>query len=291
GMPMEAIFRTRPMDSESKYISTRALLTSDGEGSPVNLTGVCFDVTGMKRGAEKAIVKLNEELLRSNKELESFAYVASHDLQEPLRMISSFTQMLDQRYGDKLDQDAHDYIGFAVDGAKRMYDLLNGLLAYSRIHSKAREFTDVDMSVVFEKVTRNLSLRISERNAEIIRNELPVIKADESQIIQLVQNLFENSIKFSSGNPKITFAATTEADQILFSVKDEGMGIEPQYFDRIFKIFQRLQPKEDYEGTGIGLAICKRIVDRHKGKIWVESEPGKGSEFYFTIPRKSSDSG
>jgi light-regulated signal transduction histidine kinase (bacteriophytochrome) len=199
-------------------------------------------------------------------------------------MVSSFTQMLDQRYGDKLDQDAHDYIGFAVDGAKRMYELLNGLLAYSRIQTRGKEFTEVDMSEVFSKVLRNLSLKISESKAEISVGELPVILADESQIIQLVQNLIENSIKFSSGEPRITFTAKIDSGYYLFSVKDEGIGIEPQYFDRIFKIFQRLQAREDYEGTGIGLAICKRILDRHNGKIWVESEPGKGSEFFFTIP-------
>lgn len=284
GSLLETIFRTRSGTGNSKYISTKALVKKDENGTPVSLTGVCFDVTAMKKGAEKAIVRLNEELLRSNKELESFAYVASHDLQEPLRMVSSFTQMLEQKYGDKLDQDAQDYIRFAVDGAKRMYDLINGLLAYSRVQTKGKEFVEVNMEDVFEKVIRNLDLRIKEKNVVITKNDLPVIRADESQMMQLVQNLVENGIKFSPANPRIYFSANADTGCHVFSVKDEGMGIDPQYFERIFKIFQRLMPKEEYEGTGIGLAICKRIVERHKGKIWVESEPDKGSTFFFTIP-------
>ena len=285
GSLLETVFRTRSGTGNSKYISTRALVNKDEHGTPVSLTGVCFDVTAMKKGAEKAIIRLNEELLRSNKELESFAYVASHDLQEPLRMVTSFTQMLEKRYGDKLDQDAQDYIKFAVDGAKRMYELINGLLAYSRIQTKGKEFVEVNMEEVFEKVIRNLDLRINEKKVVITKNDLPVILADESQMIQLVQNLVENGLKFSTVNSKIDFSADTDTSFHVFSVKDEGMGIDPQYFERIFKIFQRLMPKEEYEGTGIGLAICKRIVDRHNGRIWVESEPGKGSRFFFTIPR------
>ncbi len=285
GSLAETVFRTRSEKDNSKYISTQAVVNKDSAGTPVSITGICFDVTGMKKGAENAIVRLNEELLRSNKELENFAYIASHDLQEPLRMVSSFTQMLEQRYGDKLDKDAREYIRFAVDGAKRMYDLLNGLLAYSRIQTKGHKFVKVNMSEVFEKVINNLSLRIQEKNAIITKSSLPVIFADENQMIQLLQNLFENGIKFSQGNPKIQLSSGAENNQFLFSVKDEGMGIDPQYFERIFKIFQRLMPKEDFEGTGIGLAICRRIVERHEGKIWVESEPGKGSTFYFTIPK------
>ena len=282
----ETVFRTKPENENSKYISTKALINKDENGIPVSLTGVCFDVTSMKKGAEGAIVRLNDELLRSNSELQNFAYVASHDLQEPLRMVSSFTQMLEKRYADKLDQDARDYIRFAVDGAKQMYELINGLLAYSRIQTKGKEFVKVNMSEVFKKVTWNLSLRIKEKNALITKSNLPVLIADESQMIQLVQNLFENGIKFSQSDPKIHFSSIANEDHYLFSVKDEGMGIDPQYFERIFKIFQRLMPKDIYEGTGIGLAICRRIVERHHGKIWVESEPGKGSTFFFTIPNQ-----
>jgi PAS domain S-box-containing protein len=286
GSLADTIFRTRPETEGSRYISTRAVIGRDENGDPVSITGVCFDITAVKKGAEKAIVRLNEELLRSNRELESFAYVASHDLQEPLRMVSSFTQMLEKRYADQLDQDAKEYIRFAVDGAKRMYELINGLLSYSRVQTKGKQFVSVDMNSVFDTVNRNLSLMISEKNAALTKDDLPVLYADESQMIQLIQNLAENGIKFSPVSPKVHFSAYDEADHYLFSVRDEGMGIDPQYFDRIFKIFQRLMPKEEYGGTGIGLAVCKRIVERHRGKIWVKSEPGKGSTFFFTIPKE-----
>jgi PAS domain S-box-containing protein len=283
---LETVFRVRSDKEVPRYVSTRAVISRDENGDPVSITGVCFDVTAVRKGAEKVIISLNEELLRSNKELESFAYVASHDLQEPLRMVSSFTQMLEKRYADKLDQDAKEYIRFAVDGAKRMYELINGLLSYSRVQTKGKQFVIVDMNSVFDKVKRNLNLMISERNAALTEEDLPVLYADESQMIQLVQNLAENGIKFSPASPRVHFSASDEADHYLFSVRDEGMGIDPQYFERIFKIFQRLMPKEEYGGTGIGLAVCRRIVERHRGKIWVESEPGKGSTFFFTIPKE-----
>lgn len=281
----ETVFRTKSSNCESKYISTKALVNKYRKGKSVGLTGVCFDVTSMKKGTEKVLIDLNEELMRSNKDLQQFAYVASHDLQEPLRMVSSFTQMLEQRYHDKLDDDAREYIRYAVDGSKRMYFLLNGLLAYSRVQSKAKDFDKVRMTEVVEKVIRNLSLKINEKNAVIIYNKLPVIFADENQMIQLIQNLAENAIKFSKMSSTVTISAKSVNENHVFSVKDEGIGIEKQYFDKIFKIFQRLNRKEDYEGTGIGLAICKRIVERHGGNIWVESEPGMGSTFYFTIPK------
>lgn len=284
-IPFETVFRTKPVFGKSKYITMKALLKKDSSGNPACLSGVCFDVTGMKSGTEQALIKLNEELLRSNRDLQQFAYVASHDLQEPLRMVSSFTQMLEQRYKDKLDDDGKQYIKFAVDGSKRMYDLLNGLLTYSRVQTKGKEFSKVKMNEVLIKVTRNLSLKITEREAVIDIKRLPVIFADESQMIQLVQNLIENSIKFSIGTPHISFSAKSDTDYHLFSVKDKGIGIEPQYFERIFKIFQRLHHADDYDGTGVGLAICKRIVERHGGSIWVESQPDKGSSFFFTIPK------
>jgi len=283
-IPFETIFRTHGTNGESKYISTKALLTRTKNGQPVSLNGVCFDITSMKKGTEQVLIKLNEELLRSNRDLQQFAYVASHDLQEPLRMVSSFTQLLAHRYEDKLDQDGKEFIRFAVDGAKRMYDLLNGLLTYSRVQSKGRDFSKVNMNDVYQKAIQNLSLKIEERNASVSAGKLPVLFADESQMIQLLQNLIENSIKFSVKRPVVTIRADSEKDYFKFSVKDRGVGIESQYYERIFQIFQRLQPKETHEGTGIGLAICKSIVERHKGRIWLESEPGKGSTFFFSIP-------
>jgi light-regulated signal transduction histidine kinase (bacteriophytochrome) len=261
-------------------------LTRDSEGKPLSLTGVVFDVTAMKKGAEQVLIKLNEELLRSNTDLQQFAYVASHDLQEPLRMVSSFTQLLQRRFQDKLGDDGNEYIRYAVEGSKRMYTLLNGLLTFSRIQTRGKEFEQVDMNKILGKVKDNLSLVIEETKADIKVSELPVIFADESQMIQLTQNLIENSLKFRNGIPKITISVKTENKEHVFSVNDKGIGIEPQYFERIFRIFQRLHRIEEYEGTGIGLAICRRIVERHGGQIWVESSLGKGSTFYFTIPIK-----
>lgn len=283
GLPFETVYRIRTSTDEMKYITAKALVTRDSDDIPVKMTGVCFDITDMKKGAEQALFQLNEELLRSNRELEQFAYVASHDLQEPLRMVSSFTQLLAQRYKDKLDQDAQDFINFAVDGALRMQVLINDLLSYSRIHTKGKSFSDVDFTKVLEKTLYNLSFAIQEKNAIITHDKLPVVTVDEDQMVQLLQNLVGNAIKFCTTQPEIHISSTETKDQFIISVKDNGIGIEPQYFERIFKIFQRLQPRETYDGTGIGLAICKRVIERHGGKIWVESELGIGTTFYFSI--------
>lgn len=287
-LPYVTLFRTKPEGGKSNYISTRAISIKDMNGKPVSFIGVCFDVTNLREGTELLVKKLNEELLRSNKELESFAYVASHDLQEPLRMVTSFTQLLSQQYEDKLDERAHEYINFAVEGSQRMYELLNGLLAYSRIQTKGKPFSLVDLNTVLENVTKNLSLQIKESNASIEIDKLPEVFADENQMIQLFQNLISNSIKFSLESPRIYITSVFENGNFVFSVKDEGIGIESQYFDRIFKIFQRLNPRDQFKGTGIGLAICRRIIDRHEGNIWVESVPEKGSTFFFTIPKNAN---
>lgn len=282
-LPYETLFRTKPKKGKTKFISSKALVLKDKNGNPEILTGVCFDVTDLQEGTEKLISKLNEELLRSNKELERFAYITSHDLQEPLRMITSFTQLLAKQYGDKLDDRANEYIDFAVNGAKRMYDLLNGLLDYSRIHTKGKDFSNVNLMGVLEITLKNLALKIKERKAVIRSDELPSVIGDESQMVHLFQNLISNSIKFSTDTPRVYISSKSESDHYVISFKDEGIGIEPQYFNKIFHIFQRLLPNE-YEGMGIGLAICKRIVERHGGNIWVESEFGNGSTFSFTIP-------
>lgn len=237
-----------------------------------------FDITQRKR------MELN--LLRSNLDLQQFAYVASHDLQEPLRMISSFTQLLQQRYRDKLDSDANEFINYAVEGAKRMFDLLNGLLSYSRIHRKEEVFTIVDMNKVVDIVKSNLHLMIDLRNAEIFHSNLLPAHADQNQMIQLLQNLLTNAIKFSKEIPHISISSVRVDNEVVYSVEDNGIGIEKTYFDRIFRIFQKLHTSAEYEGTGIGLAICKRIIDRHDGSIWLDSEPGKGSRFHFSIPIK-----
>ncbi len=281
----EAIFRTKPVMGKCNYVLSKTSITRDRKGNPVNISGICFDVTDMKEGTERALISLNEDLLRSNRDLQQFAYVASHDLQEPLRMVSSFTQLLQQRYADKLDKDANDYINFAVNGSRRMYELLNGLLAYSRIQTKGKEFPNVNMNFVVEKVIANIKLLIEEADASVNCYELPVIKADENLMIQLMQNLIENAVKFTRTKPVVTISAITRSDSHIFSVEDNGIGIEPVYFEKIFRIFQRLH-HEEYPGTGIGLAICQRIVERHGGRIGVSSKPGEGSVFSFSIPAK-----
>ena len=284
-LTLEVIVRTKTNNTTSAYINIKAHLRMDPDGEPKRFTGVCFDVSGLKE-TEQTILKLNEELMRSNKDLENFAYVASHDLQEPLRMVSSFMQLLSMKYENKLDKDAIEYIGFAVDGARRMHELLNGLLIYSRLSSRGKEFSRVDMNRIKDYVLDNLQLIIKERNAEIVSDELPVVFADETQMVQLLQNLITNSIKFSHGSPEIVISSKIKDHHYIFSVKDEGMGIESKYFERIFDIFQRLAVRDESDGIGIGLAICKRIVERHKGEIWVESKPGEGSVFSFTIPNR-----
>jgi PAS domain S-box-containing protein len=226
-----------------------------------------------------------QELARSNTELQQFAYIASHDLQEPLRMVTSYLQLLERRYKNKLDADANDFIAYAVDGANRMKTLINDLLAYSRISTCGNSFALIDAAVAVEKAIANLKLAIEDHNATITYNELPHVVADVSQLTQLFQNLIGNGIKFHSDiSPIVHIQAERQAGEWLFSVQDNGIGIELQYAKRIFVIFQRLHTRTEYPDTGIGLAICKKIVDRHGGQIWVESELGRGATFYFTIP-------
>jgi PAS domain S-box-containing protein len=281
-IPLETIYRLK---ENHRFISVKASISMDEKGLATRLAGVCFDISELKKSTERNLLRLSEELLRSNKELENFAYIASHDLKEPLRMVSSFTGLLSKQYKDKLDERAQEYIFYAKDGARRMYDLLDGLLEYSRIHTKGKEFTAVDLNLVMDSVVKNLSLIIQERNAVIRFENLPVVFADESQMILLFQNLISNGIKFTTETPEILVSSISENQHYVFSVKDNGMGIDSQYFDKVFLIFQRLMPRAQYEGTGIGLAICKRIIERHEGKIWIESKPGYGSTFIFTIPK------
>ncbi|MDE3090875.1 MAG: PAS domain S-box protein [Chloroflexota bacterium] len=243
------------------------------------------DFTERKR-AEEALKKLTEELTRSNKELEQFAYVASHDLQEPLRMVASFTQLLARRYTGKLDADADEFIGYAVDGSNRMQRLINDLLAYSRVSTRGKSFEPTNIETILDQALFNLRVAIQESQAVVTHDPLPTVNADATQMVQLFQNLIGNAIKFRGECPsRIHVSAERRTREFVFSVRDEGIGIDPQYHDRIFVIFQRLHSKAEYPGTGIGLAICKRIVERHSGRIWVESELGKGATFYFTLRR------
>jgi two-component system, sensor histidine kinase and response regulator len=238
--------------------------------------------------ANKDLLKSNEKLARSNKELEVFAYVASHDLQEPLRMITMFTQLLYKKYYDKLDQDANEYINYAVDGAKRMQMLINDLLQYSRISSKAKKFEMADMSKILSQSLANLETMITENSAIITHDDLPAIPCDESQIMRLFQNLISNAIKFGKDSvaPEIHISCEQKNGTYLFSVSDNGIGIASEYFDKIFVIFQRIESQGKYPGTGIGLSICKRIVEWHEGRIWLESKENEGTTFYFTLPKE-----
>jgi len=247
--------------------------------------GTFTDISMLKKKSNQ-LVELNEELRRSNNELQQFAYVASHDLQEPLRMVSSYTQLLGKRYADKLDDDAREFINFATDGAKRMQIMINDLLEYSRITTRGDEFSEVSLLEILGIVHSNLNIKINENNALITNHNLPVVKADQSQMMRLFQNMIENALKYrSEKQPLISFTGIEKDDHWIIRVSDNGIGIKPEYFDRIFEIFERLHSKSEFSGTGIGLAVCKRIVERHGGNIWVESVPGKGSDFYFTLPK------
>jgi len=241
------------------------------------------EITERKQAEENLGHTLNA-LRRSNKELKQIAYVSSHDLQQPLRMVISFTQLLSKRYKDKLDDDANEFIQFAVEGARRMNELISDLLTYSSIGTQGKNFELTDCEEVMEVVILNLQSSIQERGAKITHEKLPTVNADISEIIQLLQNLIGNAIKFHSEKPpRIHISTKQEDNKWVFSVKDNGIGIDPKYFNQIFKIFKRLHTREEYSGSGIGLAICKKIVERHGGNIWVESEVGKGSIFYFSI--------
>ena len=282
-------------DGSVTWVSTTKQALRDEKGEIIGTFGISRDITARRR-AEEALAQTTQELLRSNQELEQFAYVASHDLQEPLRMIASYTQLLSRRYQGRLDAEADEFIKYAVDGATRLQVLINDLLAYSRVGTQGKSFALTECSEVLNRVLDNLKIAIDESAATVRHCVLPRVMADATQLTQLFQNLISNAIKFRHNRPpEIEISAERKkdphppprmppADVWLFSVRDNGIGIEPQYFDRIFIIFQRLHGRNDYEGTGIGLAICKKIVERHGGRIWVESAPGTGATFHFTIP-------
>jgi signal transduction histidine kinase/HAMP domain-containing protein len=273
-------------DGNQRIFELHAYPIFDAEGNLSQVIEYSWDITDRKQAEEK-LKKTLLDLERSNKELQQFAYVASHDLQEPLRAVASYTQLLKRRYKDKLDENANVFMQFAVDGAIRMQSLIDDLLMYSRIGGKEKLFEPTDFHLVLGQAITNLRVAIKENHANITDDDLPTVMADASHITQLFQNLIGNAIKFrSQETPHIHLFAELKGNEWLFSVRDNGIGIDPQYKEKIFKIFQRLHSIDAYPGTGIGLAICERIVERHGGKIWVESEVGKGSTFYFTIPVK-----
>ena len=258
-------------------------------GKLIHFVGVLTDVTE-RIESQKALLRVLDELHRSNQELEQFAYMVSHDLQEPLRMVASYTQLLARRYKDQLDQGAHEFIGYAVDGAQRMQGFIQDLLQYSRVGTQGRPFEWLDVGQIVRQALDNLRFAIEEKGAQVACGDLPKLEADPVQLGQLFQNLIGNALKFAGTEAvRIEIAATQRDGAWEFSVRDNGIGIEPQDAERIFVIFQRLHTRQEYTGTGIGLAICKRIVERHGGRIWVESEVGKGATFYFTIPERHEE--
>ncbi|MCX6925918.1 MAG: ATP-binding protein [Verrucomicrobia bacterium] len=242
------------------------------------------DITERKR-AEAALQQSTDDLKRSNRDLEQFAYVASHDLQEPLRAVGGYVKLLAHRFPDRLDDKARGYIEGAFEGATRMEQLIGDLLAYSRIGTRGGNFAHSALGPVLDQTLRNLLASIESAQATVTHDALPTLKVDATQMMQLFQNLIGNALKFQGESPaRIHIGAQKQEGRWVFSVRDNGIGIEPQYYDKIFQIFKRLHTRKEYAGTGIGLAVCKKIVERHGGTIWVESQPGEGSTFYFSIP-------
>jgi len=287
-------------DALAQQIGTGIELTGrrkDGSEFPIELmlsplesaegilvTAAIRDIS-VRKAAEANLLQKVKELYRSNEELEQFAYFASHDLQEPLRMVASYTQLLARRYKGKLDTDAEEFIAFAVDGASRMQRLIQDLLAYSRVGSKGMNLLEISSEGALQQALVNLRGAVEESGAVVTHDPLPAVLADEMQLVQLFQNLVANAIKYQKpGVPLVHISAARNVEKKWqFSVRDNGLGIDPQYFERIFGLFQRLHKREEFAGTGIGLAICKKIVERHGGRVWVESGPGQGSTFRFTL--------
>jgi light-regulated signal transduction histidine kinase (bacteriophytochrome) len=236
--------------------------------------------------AHELLTEQAEELRRSNRDLEQFAYVASHDLQEPLRKIASFTQLLQKRYGGQMDERADQYIAFAVDGAKRMQQLIQDLLGFSRVGRVGGEVSDVDLAVALSDALENLSESVAESGAVVTHDELPVVRGEHPLLVQLLQNLVGNAIKFRdpSRPPTVHLGAVRVADSWELECRDNGIGIDQQYAERVFVIFQRLHAKDIYEGTGIGLSLCKKIVEFHGGRIWIEQPEGVGTSIHWTLP-------
>jgi light-regulated signal transduction histidine kinase (bacteriophytochrome) len=291
------------------------LIRADGSRLPIEYAcAPIHDTTGVtgavltfrdvteRRAAQQALEERARELARSNADLEQFAYVASHDLQEPLRAIVSYLQLLERRYKDQLDERAERYIGHAVDGGRRMQTLIGDLLTYSRVGRRDVAMVPVDTEAILERVETSLRVAVDESGATITHDPLPTIVGDTTQLTQLFQNLVGNAVKFRGEEPpRVHVSAERQAPPVseggperdegawLFSVRDNGIGIAPEYRERVFILFQRLHARDEYSGTGIGLAVCKRIVERHGGTLWVDATPGGGATFSFTIPDPGGD--
>jgi len=301
GKPLKSIEEKETWpDGRETWVSTTKAPLLDIHGNIAGTFGISRDITDRKlieEAFKKAKAELdkkakelaisNEALTKSNQELEQFAYVASHDLQEPLRMISSYLSLITRRYSDKLEKDGKEFIDYAVDGAKRMQVMINDLLQYSRVTTKGKAFEKTNMEDVLEKVLMNLKIAIEESSGVINHDKLPDIIADRVQMERLLQNLLGNAIKYRGDRkPKVHVSVKRKKGEYVFMIEDNGIGIEEEYREKIFGIFQRLHTREEYQGTGIGLAVCKKIVERHGGKIWIDGKFNEGSTFYFTIPKK-----
>lgn len=283
GKPYNVEYRLLCKNGSYRWFRARGLAVRNELGRATRMAGSISDINARKE-AEAELRARTDDLERSNRDLEQFAYIASHDLKEPLRMVSSYVQLLQRRYSDKLDADASDFIGFAVDGAKRMKMLIEGLLEFSRIGTQGKELTIVSAEKACRDALTNLELAIEDAQAGILQEALPMVLADEVQLVQLFQNIIGNALKFCQRQPEISVTVEHAPGEFwTFSISDNGIGIRPEHFERIFQIYQRLHSRTEYEGTGIGLAICRRIIERHGGKIWVESKLGKGSTFHFML--------
>ncbi|TAN57027.1 MAG: PAS domain S-box protein [Magnetospirillum sp.] len=284
GNVWRGMFHNRRKDGSSYWDEASISPVRDLSGRISHFVGITQDVTE-RQMKEMELHKAVEHLTKANTELERFAYVASHDLQEPLRTLTSFTQLLDRRFHGRLDSEAVEYMTFIVDAAKRMHELINDLLAYSRVTGEGRGFARVALAPICDLALHNLKCSIEEAGAVVTVGELPEVQGDEVQLMQLFQNLIGNAIKFrrSGTSPEVAVAAQRRPGEWLFSVRDNGIGIATTDQD-IFEIFRRLHSHAEYPGTGVGLAVCKCIIQHHQGRIWVESEPGAGSTFFFTLP-------
>ncbi|MCX7670098.1 MAG: ATP-binding protein, partial [Anaerolineae bacterium] len=288
------VLRWRRKDGEIIWTEQCNVPVFDAQGKLVAIEGIARDITGRKR-AEAALRATLAELQRSNTDLEQFAHVVSHDLQEPLRMVIGFLELLAERYQGRLDRDAEEFIGFAVDGARRMQNLIHALLEYARVSTRGQELRPVDANQVLAEAFWNLGLAIAEAGARVTHDPLPTVLADPMQLMQLFQNLIGNALKFRRAEPPVVHisarpatCAETGAAMWEFQVRDNGIGIAPENIGRIFGLFERLHTRQKYPGEGIGLAVCKKIVERHGGRIWVESVPEEGSTFHFTLPAADS---
>lgn len=281
--PYDVEYRLRHMNGHYIWIRACGLAVWDRDGNPTRMVGSVNDVSDRKRA--------EEELVRSNMELERFAYVASHDLQEPLRIVANFTSLLESEYRDRMDEQAVGYMRFIIDGARRMQGLVGDLLEYSRIGHEDTGFTVVDCRAQTDIALANLREAIEETKAVVLVNDLPVIHANPVRFSRLMQNLVGNAVKYRAMDrtPRVTVGAADRGDEWLFSVADNGIGMKEEYLDQIFIIFKRLHGRSEYKGTGIGLAVCKKIIESFNGRIWAESKPGEGSVFYFTVPKKDAE--